>query len=245
MVRGRTKSSKSRTSRGAGWKAWRWRILGALVLATIGGAFWYWWYLAHWMPDRSLYPDQGVEVGAADGNVHFHTVRALGGQFAYIDASTGEKGRDSAFLTNLAAAQEAGLKVGAVHHFDPCVMADGQSANFVVIVPRGKDMLPPVIELSGTARDCPQRVNEAAVESELMTLINQIENHAGRPAILKIMPDFESAYHLAPKLDRNLWLTRTRFQPDYAGRPWVLWTANEALRSEASEQPLRWVVVQP
>ena len=44
---------------------------------------------------------------------------------------------------------------------------------------------------------------------------------------------------------RNLWLVRWRFQPDYAGRPWTLWTANEALSNEAGETDLRWVVVQP
>ena len=78
-----------------------------------------------------------------------------------------------------------------------------------------------------------------------MTLVNQIENHAGKAVILKMSPEFEERYGLAARIDRNLWLTRTRFEPEYAGRPWLLWTANTALRSDAAEQPGslgRWCV---
>ncbi|MBD3729192.1 MAG: glycoside hydrolase family 25 protein [Sphingomonadales bacterium] len=201
--------------------------------------------MQHWQPDTADFAEQGIEVGAQDGAVNFRTARVLGASFAYIDASDGAQRIDSAFSANLAAARAAHLRVGAVHLFDPCALADGQSANFVTVVPRGADMLPPVIELSRVADDCPHRVSEAAVESELMTLINQVESHAGKSVILKIMPGFEQRYHLAARLDRNLWLSRTGAQPAYAGRPWLLWTANEALRSEISDHPVRWVVVQP
>ena len=47
------------------------------------------------------------------------------------------------------------------------------------------------------------------------------------------------------RIERNLWLTRDWWQPDYAGRPWTLWTANSALRTEAGDAPVRWVVLQP
>lgn len=224
---------------------WGMRMLALALLAALAAGGWYWWELQHWTPSEEMFPDQGVHVGAAQGVVNFRSVRALGGSFAYLDASTGAQGNDLAFSRNLRAAREAGLQVGAVHHFDPCVMADGQSANFVTVVPRDTGLLPPAIELSETADACEERVNEAAVESELMTLINQIEAHAGKPVMLKIDPGFEARYGLARQLERHLWLSRTRLMPEYAGRPWMLWTANEELRSEASDQPLRWVVVQP
>ena len=224
---------------------WRARILAALLLVVLAGGIWLWWDLRHWQPAESASPDQGVEIEADDGTVNFRTLRALGASFAYLDASDGAQGQDRALSDNLAAARAAGLQVGAVHRFDPCAMADGQSANFVTMVPRDPSLLPPAIELARTAGDCAERVSDAAVESELMTLINQIEMHAGKPVILKIDPGFEDRYHLAGMLDRNLWLTRTRFEPTYAGRPWLLWTANTALHTQASDQPLRWVVARP
>lgn len=225
--------------------SWKLQLAAAAVLIALCTGGWMWWQLIHWVPAEEAYPDQGVIAGAQDGVINFRTVRALGGGFVYLDASDGESGQDARFTRNFAAAKEASLQIGAVHAFDPCTMADGQSANFVTMVPREKSLLPPAIELKRTAEGCETRVSDAAVESELMTLINQIENHSGKAAILKIDPEFEAKYGLAKRLERNLWLTRTRLEPEYAGRPWLLWTANEALRSEASENPIRWVVVQP
>ena len=224
--------------RGIGWRT---RALGALLLVVLVAAGWGWWRLQHWTPDAAKYPDQGAEIGAADGAVRFNTLKALGARFVYLDASDGRGARDARFAANLSAAREAGLKVGAVHRFDPCAMADGQSANFVVEVPRGRDLLPPAIALDRTADDC--HVGEAAVESELMTLINQIEAHAGRPVILQVSKDFESRYGLASRIERNLWVVGTFRRPTYAGRPWLMWTANRSLSTEAADEPIRWVVV--
>lgn len=231
-----------RKRRTTGWRA---RIAAAVLLALIAGGAWLWWHMRHWTPPEGKFSEQGAEISAADGAVNFRTLRALGADFVYLEASRGAHDEDARFSANLAAARAANLQVGAVHHFDPCAMADGQSANFVTIVPRGPGMLPPAIALDETADDCPERVGDAAVESELMTLINQIEAHAGSPAILKVSRQFEDRYGLASRIERNLWLERTRFQPGYAGRPWLLWTANTALRSEAAEEPIRWVVVRP
>ena len=231
--------------KGKGGNRWLWRVLGALVLLGVVAGSWFWWSLRSWRPLESDYPDQGVEVSAAAGDVNFRTVAAIGGSFAYLDASGGNTGKDSAFARNLAAAREAGLQVGALHRFDPCEKADGQSANFVTMVPRSRDMLPPAIALAGTAEDCSEPVSEAAVESELMTFINQVERHSGKPAILKVYPEFEAAYGVSSKLERQLWVVRTRLEPGYAVRPWMLWSANENLVTEASTEPLEWVVARP
>ena len=106
-------------------------------------------------------------------------------------------------------------------------------------------MLPPVVALARTAEGCADKLSEARLESELTTFLNQIEGHAGWPAILAIAPRFEQRYQVASRFERELWLKRTWRQPDYAGRPWSLWTANSARRTEAGPGPLRWVVAQP
>ena len=170
--------------------------------------------------------------------------KAIGASFVYLDASASAFARDPAFVKNLEDARAAKLQVGAVHRYDPCQPAETQAANFVTVVPRDRTMLPPAVDLDLLAEDCPVKVSDAAVTSELMTFLNQIETHTGKATILKISSSFEKRYHIATKIDRNLWLVRTRFQPEYAGRPWMLWTANSRLQSPASNQPLRWVVVE-
>jgi lysozyme len=231
--------------RKSGARKWRLYAVAVVVLAALAAMVWYWWDIQHWVPDERTYPDQGVAISQESGLVGFETVRALGAKFAYLDASDGASGIDGQFVRNYAAARRAGLQVGAVHRFDPCSTADKQSANFVTIVSRDKALLPAAIALDKLPQACPTKVSSAAMESELMTLINQIEMHAGKPVIIKLTKDFEEQYSISGLIERDLWLARDRFVPRYTGRPWLLWSANRALASEASDEPIEWVVVQP
>ncbi|MDP3674936.1 MAG: glycoside hydrolase family 25 protein [Novosphingobium sp.] len=217
--------------------------LGGLLLLVLGGAGW--WQAGEWRPARERFPVQGVEIGSADGAVNLAALKAAGADFVYLDASEGAEGRFSAFETDLAAAREAGLQVGAVHRFDPCMGADAQVGNFVTVVPRDASLLPPAVGLDLDDQACAAPPAEAAMQSELTTLINQIEAHSGKPAILKLSRGFEARYHVAAMIDRNLWVSSSYLAPGYAGRPWVMWTANTRMRSPAADGRLRWVVVRP
>lgn len=224
---------------------WRWRIAAVVLLAAAGGAAWLWWQAQHWKPDRVGFPTQGVLVGAADGAVDFTALSAIGANFAYIEASTGERGRDALLAENLRALHEAGMPYGVVHAYDPCIPAERQAGNFVTIVPRDAAMLPPVIALEQPATDCADPVTEAGIESELTTFLNQVESHTSQSAILKLSAAFQERHPIASRIERNLWLDQAFFEPEYAGRPFTLWTANPRLWTEVTSQPVRWVVVQP
>jgi lysozyme len=228
----------------------RWRIAAALLLVVLVGAVWGWWQFAHWTPSRASWPVQGIEIGADDvagpgDPVDFTAFKAIGADFAYLDASRGADERDPAFSDNLAAVRAAGIRFGAVHAYDPCIPAEKQAANFFTVVPRDPSLLPPAIELDKTADDCLANISDAGVESELTTFINQIQNHTGKKPLLKISQAFEQRYRLAARVEHDLWVSGDWFQPSYAGRPWTLWTANSALRSEASGIPVRWIAAQP
>jgi lysozyme len=225
--------------------SWRTRIAALVVLVFAGASVWLWWNGQHWTPPRDRFPQQGVLIGTDDGEADFNALKAIGADFVYLQASDGAAARDPAFAANLARVRETGLPFGVLHAYDPCVAAERQAGNFVTIVPRDERLLPPAIELGRLAGGCGDPVSEAAVESELTTFLNQVEGHAGKPALLKLAPEFEARYHIAARIERNLWLERDWLEPDYAGRPWTLWTANSQLRTAASDRPLRWVVLQP
>jgi lysozyme len=226
-------------------RRWLLRLIALLVLFGLAFAAWLWWDMREWRPDEALYPEQGALLPADGSQVKFTTLKAIGAQFVYlplVDAATTEGG--ASFASRFAAARSAGLKVGVLLNVDPCAPADLQSGAFAQMVPRDADLLPPAIGLNRLADTCDPKVSDAAVESELMTLINQIETHAGKPVILKLRPEFQERHKTATALTRDLWLMRNRARPDYAGRPWLLWSANSALVTEASEEPVEWVVVQ-
>lgn len=223
---------------------WALRLVALAVLVAIIFVAWFWWDMRSWRPDSEHYPEQGAVIGSGVSDVRFETLKAIGADFVYLELAGTNAAPDPGFAARLKAAREAGLKVGVVEPFDPCLRADEQSARFTRMVPRDPDLLPPAIALTYTAAGCKPAVSDAAVESELTTLVNQIEMHAGKPVILKLGREFEARHHTATSTARDLWLMRDRARPDYAGRPWLLWSGNSQLVSEAAEGPIEWAVVQ-
>ena len=183
-------------------------------------------------------------IASGASGTKFETLKAIGAEFAYLALAGAGQAPDPGFASRLSSANASGLQVGVVQPFDPCIQADLQSARFTRMVPRDASMLPPAIALTNTASECQPAVSDAAVESELMTLVNQIEMHAGKPVILKLGREFEARHKTAHTTERDLWLVRDRAKPDYAGRRWLLWSANSQLVGEASSEAIEWVVVQ-
>ena len=173
---------------------WRTRFAALLLLVLAGAGGWLWWQGQHWTPSREQFAQQGVLIGARDGEADFKALKAIGADFVYLEASDGAAARDAAFAGNLARVRESGLPFGVVHAYDPCVAAERQAGNFVTIVPRDEMLLPPAIALDRLAGDCGDPVSEAAVESELTTFLNQVEGHAGKPAVLKLAPEIGRAH---------------------------------------------------
>lgn len=218
-----------------------WILLAVLVLAGIAASVW--WESRRWEPDRTRFPVQGAWFDAHDGAIEWPLIKAHGADFVYLTASEGAGRRDDTFTAGMDAARKAGLQVGAVHVYDLCLPADQQAGSFVTVVPRDDALLPPAVALDLDSRSCPQPPGEAAMQSELTTFLNQIEKHTERPAILMISRNFEARYHLAARVDRNLWVMGDFLEPTYAGWPWVMWTATTRLRLAGVAGAVRWVAV--
>ncbi len=228
----------------SGLRRWGLRGIALLVLIAISFAAWLWWDMRSWRPDAAHYPEQGAVIASGASGTRFETLGAIGADFVYLELAGAGAVPDPGFAERFSAALSSGLKVGIVQPFDPCLRADEQSARFTRMVPRNADLLPAAIALRRTATGCDPAVSDAAVESELMTLVNQIELHTQKPVVLQLSDEFEARHRTARSTERDLWLVRDRAKPDYAGRPWLLWSANSQLITEASEEPIEWVVVQ-
>lgn len=224
---------------GANGRYIRW---GAVALAIALAAIAVWSYITSWAPSRDEYPVQGIVVSERNGSPQWAELGATGVDFAYITAVEGARGRDSQFQANLAAVQEAGIRFGALHHFDICRLASDQATMFLTSVPRNDRALPPAVQLD-FSETCKGRPNRALILSELATFLNQIEAHSGTPAILLLTKEFEEEYQVSKSIDRTVWLEGDWFLPDYSARPWVMWTANQQRRVSGIDGPVRWVVV--
>jgi lysozyme len=217
-------------------------ILLALAVAVIGGGGFA--LLKDWTPSRSLYPLQGVTVSAANGPVNWTAVARSNVDFAYLVASAGREGRDAAFTANVEGARAAGIRHGAILAYSLCMSATEQATAFIATVPREDAMLPPVVAIAFSPL-CPARPSRDKLLAELNILLNQIEAHSGKPAILRLTREVEAAYDLSAGINRTLWLEGDFFRPGYATRPFVMWSASTWKRVPGIEGPVEWDVVKP
>jgi len=218
-----------------------WRY-AAIVLALLLGAFLLWRAVTGWAPSRDDYPVQGIVVDASHGKLDWAMLAATGVDFAYVAATEGSKDRDPSFAANIASAREAGVRYGPFHRYDLCRLASDQATLFITTVPRSDTSLPAAVDF-GFSEKCTSKPDRALVLSEVATFLSQIEAHLGRPAILKVSQDFEEHYRLSTSIDRTVWLEKTWLLPEYAARPWVMWTANPQRRIDGVDEPVQWVVV--
>jgi lysozyme len=218
-------------------------LLAALILCGLGAAALY-LYARGWAPSRKDYPVQGLSVDASSGPVEWGTIAAQGADFAYIRAAQGADRRDPAFAANWRAARVAGLRYGASIDFSLCRLAADQATRFITTVPRDNAALPPAVRLAFDPA-CAARPGRDTVLRELQTLLLQIEEHSGKPAILNVSADFDKRYDIGGGINRTLWLDGNFFPPDYATRRWVMWTASDLRHIDGVSGPVRWNVVAP
>lgn len=218
---------------------WRW---GAIGLAGLLGLYALWSFITGWAPSTGEYPVQGVIVSETNGEPNWATLGATGVDFAYLTATDGANHRDTGFENNLEGVKQAGIRYGALHHFDICRLASDQATLFITTVPRSENALPPAVQLD-FSDTCSSRPNRGLILSELGTFIAQIEAHSGKPVILLVAKDFEKEYQVSTSIDRNVWAQSNWFLPEYTARPWVLWTANTSRRMSGIDGSVRWAVM--
>jgi lysozyme len=216
--------------------------LGAIALAAALSIFVLWRVVIGWTPSLDDYPVQGIVVDASNGQPVWSTLAATGVDFAYLTATIGDKKRDSSFANNLEAISDVGVRYGALHIFDICRLATDQATLFITTVPRSERALPAAVALD-YSQTCTSKPDRALILSEVSTFLSQIEAHTGTPAVLLIAQEFEEQYRISAAVDRNVWLERNWFIPDYAAKPWVMWTANSARNIDGVDGRVRWVVV--
>ena len=216
--------------------------LVAIIIAIALALFALWSFAKGWAPSRDEYKLQGIIVNETSGKADWPVLAATGVDFAYLTATEGAEKRDASFAANLEGARQAGIRYGALHHFDICRLASDQANLFITTVPRSENALPPVVQLDFTDT-CNGRPNRGLILSELATFLNQIEAHSGVPAVLLLDREFEQEYQVSKSIDRNVWLESNWFLPDYSVRPWVMWTANTNRKVDGMEGAVRWAVV--
>ena len=214
-------------------------IIALALLAGLG-----WLGVSRWTPGRETYPVQGVDVSRIQGEIDWNAVHSAGADFAYIKASEGSDLRDDRFAGNWAGTADAGLKRGAYHFFSLCRTGRAQATNFIAMVPREDEALPPAAVLA-LVGNCELRPSRDRLLAEVATFIQMVEAHSEKPIMIQVTRDFESRYRISEAINRPLWLRSTGLKPGYGAHDWVMWQASRMHRMEGIDGPVDWNVVRP
>lgn len=205
-------------------------VVAALAILVIAGGSAYWTGL--WIPNYpavATYPVRGIDVSNHQGSIDWSQVPRGPVHFVYIKATEGQDFRDARFVENWQGSARAGLKRGAYHFFTLKSTGRQQAANFIAVVPKDPEALPPVVDVEIWG-DAASRPSVAAFQQELSDFINAVRSHYGREPVIYTANDFRNHFlHGFPP--GRLWIrsviTTPRI-PDHA--PWHFWQYSEKRR---------------
>lgn len=198
----------------------------------------------NWHPSIDRYPIQGVDVSHHQGDIDWNTLRDAGAQFAFIKATEGGDWIDSRFEENWREASEAGIPRGAYHFFTLCRSGREQAQNFIDVVPRESDALPPVVDLEFYG-NCGRDLSPENLRRELSDFLDLVEAHYERRVIIYVLEDFDQQFEIIANFDRSLWLRSLIFRPEYGSRDWSIWQASSFRHMEGVDGRIDWNVLAP
>jgi lysozyme len=192
-------------------------LLALLSVAIVLGFSWT--YFSTFSPDRGRYPIRGIDVSHHQGVIDWQAVADDDVGFAYIKASEGGDYVDKDFATNVRAARDAGIAVGAYHFFTMCRPGAEQAANFLAQVKAVGAMLPPAVDLEYEG-NCASRPDAKSVAEELAAFLALVEAALGKQAVFYLTYGFYDDY-AASLPERPLWTRWIAWHP--ADEDWLIW----------------------
>jgi lysozyme len=189
-----------------------------LVLALAATALGWFVALPRYRPPLRTGEHYGIDVSNHQGAIDWTAVAGDDITAVYIKATEGQTFVDQRFAENWAGAASAGLRRGAYRFFSLCPGA-AQAANFLRVVPKDRDALPPALDLEWGA--CKDRSDRATFQRQVTAFIETVEREVGKPVVVYALPSFTAAYPVPEQFIRDPWVRRLLIPPERPG--WSIW----------------------
>lgn len=164
------------------------------------------------------YEVKGLDVSHYQGDIDWTEVgKENEYHFVYIKATEGNDFIDNKFAFNWKGARMQGILTGAYHFFSMRSSAEEQAMNFISVVPKEENSLPPVIDIEIHLDHDPKKVTE-----ELYTLANLLEDYYDKKPILYVTYNTYNTYVKGKFEDYDLWIRDIIKFPTLGEREWTL-----------------------
>ena len=112
------------------------------------------------------------------------------------------------------------MRVGAYHFFTFCADPALHSQNFLTVVPKDADALPPAIDLE-FGGNCQNRKTPEEVRRDVLVLASALERGTGRKPVLYVTGQAYWTFVERSALTLPLWFRDIWTEPSVPG--WVFW----------------------
>lgn len=164
------------------------------------------------------YTITGVDVSKYQGKVDFKKVKASDIHYVFVRATEGITYQDAEFASNLKAAREAGLVVGAYHFYETNDAPADQLQNFTQLVKLQKGDLPPVVDIEKLHNN-----DKSHLIEHIQTFLSGLESHYGVKPILYSGEKFANQY-MSNFGNYPLWLAEYEVASPKVPQGWTDWS---------------------
>ena len=203
-------------------------LLCAAAAATLAALRWSGFILLSHEADPEQWEMFGVDVSAYQGDVDWMALAEQGVDFAFLKATEGSSLQDVRFAQNWAAAQAAGVRVGAYHFFSYDSPGETQADNFISAVPATPGALPPVVDIEFYGDNLQEPPNRDHVKAVLDPLLSRLEAYYGVKPILYVTYRSYDLYLKDGYEDYLFWFSSPVVAPFW--KPWTFWQYSHSAR---------------
>ena len=160
-------------------------------------------------------------------------------KFAFIKATEGSNFIDKYFVENYKNARKTNLKIGVYHFFSYDSPGDTQAQNFISVVPKTNDMLPPVVDIEFYGDKEKRLPNKENTQKELSILLLTLEKYYEKKPIIYATKKSYDLYIAGSFNDYDIWIRDVFFYPSLSdNRNWTFWqyTNREVLNGYTGEE---------
>ncbi len=166
----------------------------------------------------------GVDVSSYQGDIDWEELSQCGISFAFIKATEGSGYTDRYFAKNIEGARKTNLRIGAYHFFSFESGGKEQAQNFISVVPKYDDMLPPAIDLEFYGEHEKTPPDREEVCRNLDVLVGELYEHYGKKTIIYTTRKTYLMYIAGRYSDCDIWICDIVKKPTLPdGRRWTFW----------------------
>jgi lysozyme len=146
---------------------------------------------------------QGIDISHYQGKINWSKINKSKIKFVIIKSTEGKNNKDKQFKRNWSESRKRNFIVGAYHRFTLKSSGKSQAKNFISMVPKSSNSMPPLIDI--------ENINISKVKDktifikELKILENELYKHYGKKPIF-YLNEYNYYDYIINNFNNNIWI---------------------------------------